>query len=55
VTKSGDEEHKVPQAHQEASEQLQRYLNAHRLAERPDLKTAIVVFIGKDKYEIFEN
>ena len=47
------EEQKVPQVRQEASEQLQRYLNAHRLQGRPDLKTAIVVFIGKDKYELF--
>jgi hypothetical protein len=49
-----DEEQKIPQAHQEASEQLHRYLNAHRLEGRPDLKTAIVVFIGKNKYEMFE-
>jgi hypothetical protein len=50
-----DEEDKLPQAHKKASVQIQRYINAHRLQGRPDLKTAIVVFIGKNKYEIFEN
>ena len=47
-----DDEKKLPQAQQEASEQLHRYIHAHRLEGRPDLKTAIVVFIGKNKYEI---
>jgi len=49
-----DEEKKIPQAHKEASEQLHRYIHAHRLTGRDDLKTAIVVFIGKNKYEIFD-
>jgi hypothetical protein len=44
----------LPQAQKEASEQLHRYIHAHRLENRPDLKTAIVVFIGKNKYEITE-
>jgi len=44
----------LPQAQKEASEQLQRYIHAHRLEGRPDLKAAIVVFIGKNKYEISE-
>jgi hypothetical protein len=43
---------KLPQAQKEASEQLQRYIHAHRLEGRSDLKTATVVFIGKTKYEI---
>jgi hypothetical protein len=48
-----DEEKRIHQARQEASEQLQRYIHAFRLEGRDDLKTAIVVFIGKNKYEIF--
>jgi hypothetical protein len=31
---------------------LHRYIYAHRLEGRPDLKTAIVVFIGKNKFVI---
>jgi len=46
------EEKKIPQAQNEASEQLHRYIHAHRLTGRNDLKTAIVVFIGKNMYEI---
>jgi hypothetical protein len=43
---------KLPQAKKEAAEQLDRYIKAHRLAGRADLKTATVVFIGKNRYEI---
>jgi hypothetical protein len=49
-----DDEKKLPQAQKEASEQLHRYMNAHQFAGRPGLKAAIVVFIGKNKYEITE-
>jgi hypothetical protein len=31
---------------------MHRYIHAHRLEGRADLKTAIVVFIGKNKYAI---
>ena len=51
--KTSDEE-KLPQAQKEASEQLHRYIHAHRLNGRADVKTAIVVFIGKNKYDITE-
>ena len=47
-----DEEKKLPQAQKEAAEQLNRYIHAHRLENRPDVKTASVVFIGKNRYEI---
>jgi len=50
-----DEEHHLPKAQKEAADQLQRYINAYRLQGRPDLKTAIVVFIGKNKYVITES
>jgi hypothetical protein len=49
--KTADEK-MLPQAQKEASEQLNRYIHAHRLEGRADLKTAIVVFIGKNKYVI---
>jgi len=51
--KAGDEKN-IPKAKQEASEQLQRYMQAYRLTGRADLKTAIILFIGKNKFEIFE-
>ena len=50
-----DEEKHLPKAQKEAAGQLQRYINAYRLQGRPDLKTAIVVFIGKNKYVITES
>ena len=49
--KTSDEKN-LPQAQKEASEQLHRYIHAHRLEGRDDIKTAIVVFIGKNRYEI---
>jgi hypothetical protein len=45
---------KLPQVQKQASEQLDRYIHAHRLEGRADLKTAIVIFIGKNKYFIFK-
>jgi hypothetical protein len=47
--KTGDAKN-LPQAQKIASEQLHRYIHAHRLEGRSDLKTAIVVFIGKNKF-----
>jgi hypothetical protein len=49
--KSG-EESKVPQKMKEAKEQLNKYLQAFRLAGRPGLHGAAIVFIGKNKFEI---
>jgi hypothetical protein len=43
---------KLPQAQQEAAEQLQRYIHAHGLEGRPNLKTAVIVFVGKNKFHI---
>jgi hypothetical protein len=47
-----NEEAKLPQAREEAAEQLKRYIRAHRLAGRTDLKTAIVIFTGKNSFQI---
>jgi hypothetical protein len=35
-------------------EQIKEYLNSHRLGNRPDLKAAVIVLIGKNKYRIIE-
>ena len=43
----------LAKAKKEAEEQLQRYTQAYRLTGRPDLKTATVVFIGKNKFELY--
>ena len=51
--KTSDEK-ELPRAQKDASGQLHRYIHTHRLAERTDLKTATVVFIGKNKYVISE-
>jgi hypothetical protein len=32
--------------------QVEQYLASHRLGNRPDLKAAVIVFIGKNKYRI---
>jgi hypothetical protein len=50
--KSG-EESKAPQKMKEAQEQLNKYLQAFRLAGRPGLHGAAIVFIGKNKFEIY--
>jgi hypothetical protein len=38
----------------EALGQVNKYIKAYRTKERPDLKAAFIVFIGKDKFEITE-
>ncbi|MDR0573806.1 MAG: ATP-binding protein [Tannerella sp.] len=38
----------------EGLEQLEQYLHSHRMENRPDLKAALLVFIGKNKFEIIE-
>ncbi|MDR0683163.1 MAG: PD-(D/E)XK nuclease domain-containing protein [Dysgonamonadaceae bacterium] len=48
------EERDVPRKREEGLTQLRQYLHSHRLGERTDLKAAVVVFIGKNKFEITE-
>jgi hypothetical protein len=36
----------------EGMEQLKQYAEAHRMKDRPDMKAAVIVFIGKNKFEI---
>jgi hypothetical protein len=38
----------------EALTQINKYINADRIKDRPNLKAAVIVFIGKDKFEITE-
>jgi hypothetical protein len=38
----------------EALTQINKYIHAYRTKDRPDLKAAIIVFVGKDKFEITE-
>ncbi|MDR2704930.1 MAG: ATP-binding protein [Planctomycetaceae bacterium] len=45
----------INQKRKEGLEQLNRYLNSSHLKDRPNLKSALLMFIGKDKYEIIEN
>jgi acetaldehyde dehydrogenase (acetylating) len=37
-----------------AIEQIDEYINAYRTKDRPGMKAAVIVFIGKDKFEITE-
>ncbi|MDR0866481.1 MAG: ATP-binding protein [Candidatus Symbiothrix sp.] len=48
-----EEATKVPQKMEEAKEQLDKYLHAFRLAGRPGLYGAAIVFVGKNKFELF--
>ncbi|MDR2172370.1 MAG: PD-(D/E)XK nuclease domain-containing protein, partial [Planctomycetaceae bacterium] len=36
-------------------EQLNQYITSRRLKDRPNLKSALLIFIGKNKYKIIEN
>jgi hypothetical protein len=45
---------KIDAKRKEALEQIDEYINAYRIKDRPGLKAAVIVFIGKDKFEITE-
>ncbi|GHT18270.1 hypothetical protein AGMMS4957_00200 [Bacteroidia bacterium] len=44
----------IAKLQKEGEEQIKQYLTSHRLGNRSDLKAAVVVFIGKNKYRISE-
>ncbi|GHV30787.1 hypothetical protein FACS1894177_04000 [Bacteroidia bacterium] len=44
----------IAKLQKEGEEQIKQYLASHRLGNRSDLKAAVIVFIGKNKYEIKE-
>jgi len=39
----------------DAQNQLQNYSGSHVMKDRKDLKKAVILFIGKNKYELYEN
>jgi hypothetical protein len=47
-------EAEIVQQQKKGEEQVRQYAGSHRLGERPDLKAAVIVFIGKNKYKITE-
>jgi hypothetical protein len=53
--KTDAKETEIAQKRKEGLEQLNQYFHSVRLKDRPNLKSALLIFIGKDKYEIVEN
>jgi hypothetical protein len=53
--KSDAKEDEITAKRNEGLAQLEQYTHSHRLGNRPDLKAAVIVFIGKNKYEIIEH
>jgi hypothetical protein len=53
--KTGTKPGEIAKLQKEGGEQLKQYLASHRLGNRPDLKAAVIVFIGKNKYKIIES
>ncbi|MDR2761023.1 MAG: ATP-binding protein [Planctomycetaceae bacterium] len=53
--KTDAKELEISAKRKEGIEQLNQYINSSRLKDRPNLKSALIIFIGKDKYEIVEN
>ncbi|GHT44308.1 hypothetical protein AGMMS49965_19700 [Bacteroidia bacterium] len=53
--KAGAKSGEIAKLQKEGEEQIKQYLSSHRLGNRPDLKAAVIVFIGKNKYRIFKN
>jgi len=39
----------------DAQEQLEKYAGSYEMKDRHDLKKAVILFVGKNKYELFEN
>jgi hypothetical protein len=50
--KTGAKETEIAAKREEGLTQIGQYLQSHRLGERSDLKAAVIVFIGKNKFEI---
>jgi hypothetical protein len=45
----------IDQKRKDGLEKLNKYIHSARLKDRPNLKSALLMFIGKDQYEIVEN
>ncbi|MDR2115227.1 MAG: ATP-binding protein [Planctomycetaceae bacterium] len=52
--KTNAKESEIAQKRKEGLEQLNQYIHSSRFKDRPNLKSALLIFIGKDKYEIIE-
>ncbi len=52
--KTGAKPAEIAKLQKEGGEQIKQYLGSHRLGNRSDLKAAVIVFIGKNKYRISE-
>ncbi|MDR3196225.1 MAG: ATP-binding protein [Planctomycetaceae bacterium] len=50
--KTSAKESEITAKRQEGLEQLNDYIQSHHLKDRPNLKPALLLFIGKNKYEI---
>jgi hypothetical protein len=53
--KAGAKESEIAAKRDKGLEQIQQYLASDRLKGRTDLKAAVIIFIGKNKYRIIEN
>jgi hypothetical protein len=53
--KASDASDKAMETHRrDAQKQLQDYGNSFMMKDNKDLKRAVILFIGKNRYEIFE-
>jgi hypothetical protein len=50
--KTGAKDSEITAKRSEGLEQIEQYLQSHRLGSRTDLKAAVIVFTGKNKFEI---
>jgi hypothetical protein len=50
--KAGSSKKEISKKRSEGLEQLKQYVDSSRLKDRPDMKSALIIFIGKNKYEI---
>jgi hypothetical protein len=53
--KAGAKESEIAAKRDKGLEQIQQYLASDRLKGHTDLKAAVIIFIGKNKYRIIEN
>jgi hypothetical protein len=53
--KTKEKKSEIAKKKEEGLKRLNQYINSPRLKNRPNLKSALIIFIGKDKYEIIEN
>jgi hypothetical protein len=53
--KTDAKETEITQKRKEGLEQLNQYTHSQRLQDRPNLKSVLIIFIGKNKYEIVKS